>query len=130
MIGRNEYQQATDIVDRRLNNPEYCRLFLHWMSGYRPSALLHFEATMQGFPYREWSDRIELNRAGVYADPEPAREAATIDLPELTQRLGLPTHEQTAVQAFSGESYGYQWTAAEANEVIRAWREAEQRPQP
>lgn len=46
-----------------------------------------------------------------------------IDLPELTARLGLPAHEQSAVQAWSGEDYGHLWTEAEAAELAEQWKQ-------
>lgn len=51
----------------------------------------------------------------------PLAPQRTIDLAEMTTRLGLDQHEQTAVQAFSGEDYGHMWTEAEAEELVAAW---------
>lgn len=60
----------------------------------------------------------------VVAPPFAPTEKGTIDLVEMTKRLGLPGEDQTAVQAFSGEDYGHMWTEAEAEELIEAWNAA------
>lgn len=62
--------------------------------------------------------------SSVVAPPFAPTEKGTIDLVEMTERLGLPGEEQTAVQAFSGEDYGHMWTEAEAEELIEAWNAA------
>lgn len=49
-------------------------------------------------------------------------EERTIDLPELTARLGLAAHEQSAVQAWSGEDYGHRWTEEEAADLTKVWQ--------
>jgi hypothetical protein len=46
----------------------------------------------------------------------------TYDLADLTARLGLPAHEQEAVQSWTGEPCGKRWTEEEIIELIEAWR--------
>lgn len=43
---------------------------------------------------------------------------ATIDLAELTARLGHPGHDQQAVLAWTNEDEGHLWTEAEIEELI------------
>jgi len=45
----------------------------------------------------------------------------TIDYVELTARLGLPEHEQSAVLAWTGEDAGHEWTDTEAEELAGVW---------
>lgn len=45
-----------------------------------------------------------------------------IDIVELTKRLGLESHEQSAVAAWTGDPYGTQWNEAEADELVEAWK--------
>lgn len=53
-------------------------------------------------------------------------EERTIDVETLTEMLGLPPEDQEAVFSFSGElDRDYLWTPAEAEDVMRAWREYE-----
>lgn len=42
----------------------------------------------------------------------------TIDLVELTARLGHPDHDQQAVLAWTNEDEGHLWTEAEVEELI------------
>lgn len=44
-----------------------------------------------------------------------------IDYIGLTERLGLPAHEQAAVLAWTGENTGHLWTEAEAAELAEVW---------
>jgi hypothetical protein len=45
----------------------------------------------------------------------------TIDYIELTARLGLPDHEQSAVLAWTGESADHLWTEADAEDLAGMW---------
>lgn len=45
----------------------------------------------------------------------------TIDLVELTARLGLPADQQSAVLAWTGEYSWTEWTEGEADELIGIW---------
>jgi hypothetical protein len=49
-------------------------------------------------------------------DTEP-----TIDYVELTARLELPDHEQSAVLAWANVSQGHLWTEAEADRLVEIW---------
>ena len=61
----------------------------------------------------------------------PTPQEKSIDVPALTQMLGLPAHEQGAVASWSGEEPAdmYRtdgtakpcWTAEEAAELVRLW---------
>lgn len=56
------------------------------------------------------------------ATAEAASKPATVvTLAELTKRLGLPDHEQSAVGSWTGEGFGHVWTEAEAAELIEIW---------
>lgn len=46
--------------------------------------------------------------------------AQMVDLAEMTQRLGLPADQQSAVAAFMGSSGP--WTEKEARELVRIYR--------
>jgi len=46
---------------------------------------------------------------------------ATMDVAELTARLGLPEHEQSAVLAWTGESADHIWTETDAVELADIW---------
>lgn len=46
---------------------------------------------------------------------------ATFDYVELTARLGLAEHEQSAVLAWTGEDADHLWTDAEADELVGVW---------
>lgn len=45
----------------------------------------------------------------------------TIDIVELTARLGLPDHEQEAVLAWTGRDADWGWTTREVDELIEIW---------
>ncbi len=45
----------------------------------------------------------------------------TIDYIELTARLGLPDHEQSAVLSWTNEDATATWTEDEAEELIGRW---------
>jgi hypothetical protein len=49
-------------------------------------------------------------------DTEP-----TIDYVELTARLELPDHEQSAVLAWANVNPGHLWTEAEADRLVEIW---------
>lgn len=51
----------------------------------------------------------------------------TIDYVELTARLGLPAHEQSAVLAWTGEDASHLWTDGEADELVGVWAADTQR---
>jgi hypothetical protein len=46
---------------------------------------------------------------------------ATIDYRELTARLGLPDHEQSAVLAWTNYGADHLYTEDEADEMIEMW---------
>lgn len=46
----------------------------------------------------------------------------TIDIAELTTRLGLPADQQETVQSFTGEPAGTTWAEDDAARVVIAWR--------
>lgn len=45
----------------------------------------------------------------------------TIDIVELTARLGLPAHEQSAVLAWTNEQPDHEWTETEAEGLLDIW---------
>lgn len=46
----------------------------------------------------------------------------SVTLADLTTRLGLPDHEQSAVAAWTGDPYGTTWTEDEAEMFLEAWQ--------
>lgn len=51
----------------------------------------------------------------------PIEEPTMLDITDLTTRLGLPAHEQSAVLSWTGEAVGHTWTESEADELVEAW---------
>jgi hypothetical protein len=45
----------------------------------------------------------------------------TIDIVELTARLGLPESEQDTVLAWTNEQFGHEWTESEVAELLDIW---------
>lgn len=44
-----------------------------------------------------------------------------MDIVELTARLGLEPHEQSAVLAWTNETLDHEWTEREADELADVW---------